>query len=112
MKHMYALLAVLGMLTSIQLVHAQAMTTMQGINNATSIQPAAWPDPTIAVGTLEFCENVNSAYQCWYKSTHKPVSFFGTTTPKSDKSIWTQNSNNSGNTPELLQSQPECADSS
>ncbi|MGA8215545.1 MAG: hypothetical protein WB799_18250 [Candidatus Sulfotelmatobacter sp.] len=106
MKHMYALLAVLGMLTSIQLVHAQAMTTMQGINNATSIQPAAWPDPTIAVGTLEFCENVNSAYQCWYKSTHKPVSFFGTTTPKSDKSIWTQNSNNSGNTPNCSNPSP------
>jgi hypothetical protein len=99
MKQRYGILAVLGMLSFIQLVYAQAMTTMQGINSATSVQPAAWPDPTIAVGTLEFCENVNSAYQCWYKSTHKPVSFFGTTTPKSDKSIWTQNNNNSGNTP-------------
>lgn len=100
MKQRYGVLVILGMSILIQLVHAQAITTMQGINSATSVQPAAWPDPTIAVGTLEFCENVNSAYQCWYKSTHKPVSFFGTITPKSEKSIWTQNNNNSGNTPD------------
>ena len=110
MKHRGGVLAVLVVLIAIQLMHAQAyaqaMTTMQGINNATSIQPAAWPDPTIAVGTLEFCENVNSAYQCWYKSTHKPVSFFGTTTPKSAKSIWTQNNNNSRNTPNCSNPSP------
>lgn len=99
MKYKYVVFAVLAIGTFVRVAHAQAMTTMVGVNSATSTQPAAWPDPTIAVGTLEFCENVNSAYQCWYKSTLKPVSFLGTTTPKSDKSIWTQNNNNSGNTP-------------
>lgn len=106
MKYGYVVLSVLGLMTFVRAAQAQAMTTMAGINSATSIQPAAWPDPTVAVGTLDFCEHVNSAYQCWYKSTHKPVSFFGTTTPKSDKSIWTQNSNNSGNTPNCSNPSP------
>jgi hypothetical protein len=79
-----------------------AVTTITGLSSKTSVGVTAMPDPTIAVGTLEFCEHVNSAYQCWYKggaNAFKPVSFFGNTSPKADKLAWTQNSNNQGNTP-------------
>ena len=64
--------------------------------------PTAAPDPTIAVGTLEFCEHVNSAYQCWYKSganAFQPVNFMGSTAPKADSAPWSQRANNGGNTP-------------
>src|ERR1700678_2065880 len=79
------------------------MTTLTGLNTQQfgNIGATATPDPTIAVGTVEFCEHVNSAYQCWYKSgpnALQPVNFLGGTNPKVDTSIWTQNSNNGGNT--------------
>jgi hypothetical protein len=79
------------------------MTVITGLNTVTAnLQPTAAPDPTIAVGTLEFCEHVNSAYQCWYKGGAKafqPVNFMGNTNPKLDSAPWSQRSNNSGNTP-------------
>ena len=83
---------------------AQSVKTVAGLNTVQfgNIGATAAPDPTIAVGTLEFCEHVNSSYQCWYKSgpnALQPVSFMGNTAPKADAPIWSQNGNNSGNTP-------------
>src|SRR5579863_821033 len=83
---------------------AQTVKTVAGLNTVQfgNIGATAAPDPTIAVGTLEFCEHVNSAYQCWYKSgpnALQPVNFMGSTNPKLDSAIWSQNGNNGGNTP-------------
>jgi hypothetical protein len=83
---------------------AQSVKPLIGLNTIQfgNIGATATPDPTIAVGTLEFCEHVNSAYQCWYKTgpnAFQPVNFMGNTTPKSDSIIWSQNGNNGGNTP-------------
>jgi hypothetical protein len=78
---------------------AQTMTTLPGLNTVQNrINSTAAPDVTIAVGTLEYCEHVNSGYQCWYKSTNQPVKFLGNTNVKSDAAPWSQNSDNSGNT--------------
>src|ERR1035438_6021220 len=81
----------------------QTMSTFPGLNTIQDkINSTAAPDPTIAVGTLEYCEHVNSGYQCWYKSgvnANQPVKFLGNTNVKSDAGPWSQNSNNSGNTP-------------
>jgi hypothetical protein len=78
------------------------MSTFAGLNTTVRMENAtAAPDVTIAVGTLDYCEHVNSAYQCWYKSgvnANQPVKFLGSTSPKSDSGPWSQNSNNSGNT--------------
>ena len=83
---------------------AQTMTTVTGLNTVQfgNIGATAAPDPSIAVGTIEFCEHVNSSYQCWYKNGSnalQPVYFMGNTSPKSDTVIWSQNANNNGNTP-------------
>jgi hypothetical protein len=82
---------------------AQSMSTFAGLNTVVNrSNPTAAPDITIAVGTLEYCEHVNSSYQCWYKSgvnANQPVHFLGSSNPKSDSGPWSQNSNNSGNTP-------------
>jgi Abnormal spindle-like microcephaly-assoc'd, ASPM-SPD-2-Hydin len=79
------------------------MSTFAGLNTTVRMENAtAAPDVTIAVGTLDYCEHVNSAYQCWYKNgvnANQPVMFLGSTSPKSDAGAWSQNSNNSGNTP-------------
>lgn len=81
---------------------AQTMSTFTGLNTIQNkINASAAPDPTIAVGTLQYCEHANSGYQCWWKSgvnANKPVSFFGNTNAKSDATPWTQNNNNNGNT--------------
>ena len=78
------------------------MTTLAGLNSTMpGVRPTAAPDPTIAVGTIEFCERVNNGYQCWYKSganALQPVKFFGSTNPKSDVTPWSQHSDNGGNT--------------
>ncbi len=77
----------------------QTLSTFPGMNTVQNhINSTAAPDVTIAVGTLEYCEHVNSGYQCWYKSTNQPVKFMGNTNVKSDAGPWSQNSNNSGNT--------------
>ena len=77
----------------------QSISTFAGLNTvADRINSTAAPDVTIAVGTLEYCEHVNSGYQCWYKSTNQPVKFLGNTNVKSDAAPWSQNSDNSGNT--------------
>jgi hypothetical protein len=79
------------------------MSTFAGLNTTVRGDNAsAAPDVTIAVGTLEYCEHVNSEYQCWYKSgvnANQPVKFLGSTSPKGDAGPWSQNSNNGGNTP-------------
>ena len=76
------------------------MSTFAGLNTTVKGENAsAAPDVTIAVGTVEYCEHVNSAYQCWYKSTNQPVTFLGNANPKSDAGPWSQNSDNGGNTP-------------
>jgi hypothetical protein len=81
----------------------QNMSTFAGLNTVQNrLNATAAPDVTIAVGTVEYCEHVNNAYQCWFKNgpnANQPVSFFGNTSPKSDAGPWSQNSNNSGNTP-------------
>ena len=78
---------------------SQTLTNFPGMNTVQNhINSTAAPDVTIAVGTLEYCEHVNSGYQCWYKSTNQPVKFLGNTNVKSDAGPWSQNSNNSGNT--------------
>jgi hypothetical protein len=77
----------------------QSISTFAGLNTVQDrINSTAAPDVTIAVGTLEYCEHVNSGYQCWYKSTNQPVKFLGNTNVKSDAGPWSQNSDNSGNT--------------
>lgn len=79
------------------------MSTFAGLNSTVKgSNSSATPDVTIAVGTLEYCEHVNSEYQCWYKNgvnANQPVKFLGSTNPKTDAGAWSQNSNNSGNTP-------------
>ena len=81
----------------------QTLSTFPGLNTVQNkINSTAAPDITIAVGTLEYCEHVNSGYQCWYKSgvnANQPVKFLGNTNVKSDAGPWSQNSNNFGNTP-------------
>lgn len=75
------------------------MSTYAGLNTVQyRINASATPDPTIAVGTRQYCEHVNSGYQCWDKVTNQPVNLFGNTNAKSDSVPWTQNGNNSGNT--------------
>ena len=50
----------------------QSISTFAGLNTvADRINSTAAPDVTIAVGTLEYCEHVNSGYQCWYKSEQR-----------------------------------------
>src|SRR5258706_909679 len=82
---------------------SQSMSTFAGLNTVVNRQnPTAAPDVTIVVGTLEYCEHVNSSYQCWYKGgaqANQPVKFLGNSNPKSDSGPWSQSSNNSGNTP-------------
>jgi Abnormal spindle-like microcephaly-assoc'd, ASPM-SPD-2-Hydin len=81
----------------------QTMSTFAGLNTTQSkLNATAAPDVTIAVGLTEYCEHVNSAYQCWFKNgpnANQPVKFLGNTNPKSDNGAWSQNSNNGGNTP-------------
>lgn len=78
------------------------MSAFAGLNTVQyRLNGTATPDPTIAVGTLEYCEHINSGYQCWYKSganANQPVTFLGSNAPKSDSGPWSQNSNNNGNT--------------
>ena len=79
-----------------------SMTVASGLNTVQErLGPSAAPDPTIAVGTLQFCEHVNSAYQCWYKSganAFQAVTFQGNSLPKADSTPWSQHQNNAGNT--------------
>jgi hypothetical protein len=79
-----------------------SMTTSPGLNTVQyKLNATAAPDVTIAVGQTEYCEHVNSGYQCWYKSgpnANQPVNFLGGTAPKSDSGPWSQNGNNGGNT--------------
>jgi hypothetical protein len=79
------------------------LSTYTGLNTTIKMEnPTAAPDPTIAVGTLDYCEHVNSAYQCWYKSgtnANQPINFLGNAFPKTDAGPWSQNSNNGGATP-------------
>ena len=99
------LMAVLACLVAVLCSYGfgQSMSTFPGLNTVQSkINSTAAPDPTIAVGTLEYCEHVNSGYQCWYKSgvnANQPVKFLGNANVKSDSGPWSQNSNNGGNTP-------------
>jgi hypothetical protein len=78
------------------------LSTYTGLNTvADRINSTAAPDPTIAVGLYDYCEHVNSGYQCWYKSgvnANQPVNFLGNTNVKSDAGPWSQNGNNSGHT--------------
>jgi hypothetical protein len=96
-------LAVLSLaVTGLGFAQSGSMNVVDGLNTVEyKLNATATPDPTIAVGTIEFCEHVNSAYQCWYKSGSnalQPVTFFGNTNPKSDIQPWSQHSYNSGNT--------------
>jgi len=79
------------------------MNTFGGLNTVQyRLNATAAPDVNIAVGLTQYCEHVNNAYQCWYKSgpnANQPVNFLGGTSPKSDSGPWSQNSNNNGNTP-------------
>ena len=81
-----------------------SMATVTGLNTVQFgvIGQTAAPDITIAVGTLQFCEHVNSAYQCWWKNgpnALQPVTFLGSSNPKLDANIWSQNNFNGMNTP-------------
>jgi len=78
-----------------------SMTLVSGLNTSNDPAPTTAPDPTIAVGTLQYCELVNSGYQCWWKSganANQPVNFFGNTSPKYSLAPWSQNADNNGNT--------------
>src|SRR5579862_5401914 len=72
----------------------QTMSTFAGLNTTQSkLNATAAPDVTIAVGLTEYCEHVNSAYQCWFKSgpnANQPVRFLGSINPKSDNGPWSQ----------------------
>jgi len=82
---------------------SQTLSTFPGLNTTVKgVNPSATPDVTIAVGTIEYCEHVNSGYQCWYKNgtnANQPVNFLGSTNPKTDSGPWSQNSDNGGATP-------------
>ena len=109
MKFRFLVVGFIGVMAVTLFAQPGTITTISGLSSTTDFGVGAAPDPTIAVGTLEFCEHVNSAYQCWYKyGSHAlhPVSFFGNTNPKTDKEPWTQNSNNGGNTPNCSQATP------
>ena len=104
MRAKFLHIAFLVAATSLGLSQSGSMTTISGLNTVQfgNIGQTATPDPTIAVGTLEFCEHANSSYQCWYKNgpnAYQPVNFFGNTSPKMDSTIWTLNNDNGGNTP-------------
>ncbi len=104
MRAKFLHIAFLGAATSLGLSQSGSLTTVAGLNTVQygNIGQTATPDPTIAVGTLEFCEHTNSSYQCWYKNgpnALQPVNFFGGTSPKADSTIWSQNNKNGGNTP-------------
>ena len=96
-------LVVLSKVTGSALGQTGSMNTFAGLNTVQyKLNATAAPDVTIAVGQTEYCEHVNNAYQCWYKSgpnANQPVSFLGGTAPKSDSGPWSQNGNNGGNTP-------------
>jgi hypothetical protein len=102
-KFVAVLACLVSLLCGYGVAQSGTMSTFTGLNTTVKQEnPTAAPDPTIAVGTLEYCEHVNSAYQCWYKSganANQPVNFLGSTLPKTDSAPWSQNSNNSGNTP-------------
>ena len=90
--------------TSLGFAQSGSVTLVPGLNtvNNGNIGQTATPDPTIAVGTVEFCQHANSSYQCWYKNgpnAGQPVTFLGSANPKMDSTIWNQNKNNGGNTP-------------
>jgi hypothetical protein len=93
----------ISLLGAFSFAQSGTMSTFAGLNTVVNkTSPTAAPDITIAVGTLEYCEHVNSSYQCWFKSggqANQPVHFLGTSNPKNDSGPWSQNSNNSGNTP-------------
>jgi hypothetical protein len=101
-KLVAALACVVAMLCASGFSQTGTMSTFAGLNTvAYRLNGTATPDPTIAVGTLEYCEHVNSGYQCWYKSganANQPVTFLGSNTPKSDAGPWSQNNNNGGAT--------------
>ena len=100
-KWMAALVCLVPALCSLGM--GQSMGTFAGLNTVQyRTNATAAPDVTIAVGLTDYCEHVNSAYQCWYKSgvnANQPVKFFGNTNSKIDSGPWSQNSNNGGNTP-------------
>ncbi len=90
--------------TGIGFAQNGAMATVAGLNTVQYgvIGQTSAPDLTIAVGTLQFCEHVNSAYQCWWKNgpnALQPVTFQGSSNPKLDAGIWSQNNYNGMNTP-------------
>ncbi len=87
-------------IVSSALAQSGTLTTFAGLNTVQNkVKSSAAPDPTIAVGLKQYCEHVNSGYQCWSKTTNSPVKFLGNTNVKLDSQPWTQNANNSGNTP-------------
>src|SRR5581483_11189859 len=94
--------ALLSAMTGFTSGQTGSMNTFAGLNTVQyKLNATAAPDVNIAVGQTEYCEHVNNAYQCWYKSganANQPVSFLGGTAPKSDSGPWSQNSNNGGNT--------------
>jgi len=102
-KLLAALVCTLLLLSASGFAQSGTMNTYAGLSSTIKGSNAsATPDVTIAVGTLEYCEHVNSEYQCWYKSganANQPVNFLGSTSPKTDAGPWSQNSNNGGNTP-------------
>jgi hypothetical protein len=85
-----------------QTASAQTVTVFPGLNTVQyRLNSTATPDPTIAVGTLDYCEHVNSGYQCWYKSgvhANQAITFLGNAAAKSDSGPWSQNNNNGGAT--------------
>ena len=103
-KFKFSLLWVVALTGSLSVAQTGSMITVAGLNTVQfgNIGATAAPDATVAVGTLQFCEHVNSSYQCWNKNgpnALQPVNFFGNTHPKADSLAWTQHSNNGGNTP-------------
>lgn len=95
--------AMVAVLASVAWAQNGTMATVAGLNTVQFgvIGQTAAPDITIAVGKLQFCEHVNSAYQCWWKNgpnALQPVHFLGTSNPKLDAAIWSQNNFNSNNT--------------
>jgi Abnormal spindle-like microcephaly-assoc'd, ASPM-SPD-2-Hydin len=107
MKVRLFLAVLVGCISTLSVAQSGTMSIVPGLNTVQySLNPTATPDPTIAVGTLQFCEHVNSAYQCWWKSganALQPVNFFGNANPKLDATIWSQNGHNFGNTPNCPQ---------
>jgi Abnormal spindle-like microcephaly-assoc'd, ASPM-SPD-2-Hydin len=69
---LFVALSIISLLFSPGL-HAQTVTTFEGIDASQLDTPELDPDPNGAVGTKQYMEWINVYFQAWDKTTHAPV---------------------------------------